>query len=145
MGEGRTTQRHMSLRRRLSAAVVIAGLANGAGLGAPAMAAREDYPVANSCVQAADLAGGGGLFVESEHAAVMAGMRCRYTAATSGGYLAPPHDWHVTIERADGDRRTFSAVAGSPSCAEGVIARGDRVEIASTAGMIAGPHIRCAP
>jgi hypothetical protein len=108
-----------------------------------AEAARVDYPAAESCVQAADL-GDGGVFLESDSAAVMVGTHCRYTAATSGGYLVMPTPaWHVRIERPDGTVRLYSAAGRSPRCATDVIARGDRVEIASMTSIAAGNRVGC--
>ena len=134
----------MALRRGLVVAIVMTSIAIGVGASAPAEAARVDYPPAPVCAQAADLGAGGGAFLDTDHAAVMAGTRCRYTATTAGGYLAmPTWGWHVTIERPDGTVRTFSAAARSPRCAADVIAPGDRVEIASTAAIAAGDRIGC--
>ena len=145
MSEGGGWAGRNAPRRRLGVVILLTAVAIGASAGSPVEAARVDYPVAGACVQAADLGGGGGAFLDTDEIAVMAGTRCRYTAATMGGYRAvPARDWHVTIERPDGTVRTFSAAARSPLCAADVIAPGDRVEIASTTAIAAGDGVGCA-
>ena len=120
-------------------AVVLAGIASP-----PVGAARVDHPAATSCVQSADLGGGGGVYLDTDSAALMAGTRCRYTATTAGGYLAvPAADWRVVVHRPDGAVQRFSHAGGSPVCADGVIAPGDRVEISSSTTIAAGEHIGC--
>jgi hypothetical protein len=128
-------------RATVAAVAVVAAWAGSAPVTSAAPLPERASP---GCAQAVARPLDGGVYLDTPASRVVVGMRCRYVSTAAGGYRvdggAP---WHVTIVRPDGSRIGFGSVHGSATCADDVVRRGDRVEVASSGLAITGPGAGC--